>query len=447
MPQALLHRPALPPAFRPWSSAGRGPLGVALAALAAALALPACSHDSYLVVTLTSADGEFTNVSRVDVKVEGDGVESPTLTYLPRAPLTFSSTTGVTLSVSFTPSRSGRVNLTVTALDANRNCLGRGTRAGAMIRKGDVATAAVQLRHDCTITGADGGSTDGGAVDGNVTFEGCDPANPAEKCQSGQTCFVNCRSRQGMCVAGGTKGPGETCVDNNDCAPGTQCFDYSTIAGCAQGTRVCLKFCTSDGMCGVGAPGTGGASAPGAGGAGGSTGGSGGRSGVSGGAGAPGGAAGSSNGAAGAGGASDLMSRDSQALAAAPGDVPPAACRNPVSCNLDNVVVNTTYRTCSFGCDPRGDGTVGCPSGLRCFLYRDPVTGQDNPDCGCRAPTRVKMDGMACASAEECAPGHVCNVMAGTQVCRRLCKAGVATDCPTPRVCQPLTGAAFGVCI
>jgi hypothetical protein len=419
---------------------------LAAAALAAVLAVSSCSHDSYLVVTLTSADGEFTNVSGVEVRVAGDGVTSPPLTYLPRMPISFSSTAGVTLSISFTPSRSGKVTLTVRALDANRNCVGRGTTAGAMIRKGDVAKAAVELRHDCTIVPDGGDPSDGGAADGNVTFEGCDPANPAGKCQSGQTCFVNCRLRQGMCVAGGTKGAGETCVDNNDCAPGTQCFDYSGLPGCAQGTRICLKFCTNDGMCGVAGAGTGGASTPGAGGVGGSTGGSGGRSGVTGDAGAPGGGAGSSGGAAGAGGASTLMTSATGALAEAPGDVPPAACRNPVSCRIDTVV-NTTYRTCSFGCDPRGDGTAGCPSGLRCFLYRDPLTGQDNPDCGCVAPTRVKGDGMACASAEECAPGHVCNVMGGTQVCRRLCKVGVSADCPTPRVCQPLTGAAFGVCI
>ena len=422
----------------PTSSFRAGRPALAGAALAVALALSSCSHDSYLVVTLTSADTDFTNVSRVDVNVEGDGVMSPTLTYLPRAPISF-GTAGVTLSISFTPSRSGKVTLTVTALDAARKCVGRGTKADAMIKKGDVARASVSLRHDCSGTDPDGGSPDGGSpTDGNVTFEGCDPANPAGKCQPGQTCFVECVARMGMCIAGGTKQAGESCTSNNDCAPGTQCFNYSGVTGCAQGTRICLKFCANDGMCTAG---TGGAAAPGVGGAAGGTGGAGGRTGLSPDAGFGGNGGGGAGGGAGAAG---LALSAGQPLAAAPADLTPSACRNPVSCSA---TLNTTYRTCSFSCEPRGDGTVGCPSSLRCFLYRDPLTGRDDPDCGCAAPTRVKTDGMACASAEECAPGHVCNMMGGTQICRRLCKVGVSADCPTPRVCQPLTGAAFGACI
>ena len=162
-----------------------------------------------------------------------------------RDPLSFGPASGVTLSISFTPSRSGQVDLTVIARDASRKCLGTGTKLGAMIKKGDVAAVSVQLRHDCP--DADGGQPPDAAVpDGAVTFQGCDPAMPATSCENGQTCFVNCVSQKGMCVAGGTKGPGETCVSNTDCMPGTQCFDYSNVTGCAQGTRICLKFCAND---------------------------------------------------------------------------------------------------------------------------------------------------------------------------------------------------------
>jgi hypothetical protein len=136
----------------------------------------------------------------------------------------------------------------------------------------------------------------------------------------------------------------------------------------------------------------------------------------------------------------------SSALQAATGsDLPPAACRNPVACRDPAVV--TAYRTCSFRCDPRGDATAGCPTGLLCFLYRDPATGKDNPDCGCSEPARQKTDGMACVAADECAPGHVCNMMNGTQICRRLCQTTSPGDCPSPKACQPLTGTAFGVCL
>src|SRR6185503_14609503 len=121
------------------------------AGMALLLALPACSHDSYLVVTLTSADSEFTDVSWVDVEVEGSGVTSPMLSYGAREPLSFSSTKGVTLSISFTPSRSGDVKLTVTARKADRSCIGSGVREGASIKKGDVAAVAVQLRHGCPL--------------------------------------------------------------------------------------------------------------------------------------------------------------------------------------------------------------------------------------------------------------------------------------------------------
>jgi hypothetical protein len=427
--------------------------------LATTLSFSSCSHDSYLVVTLTSGDTQFTDVSWVDVDVSGSGsggvVFSPTLSYGVRDPLTFGPAPGVTLSISFTPSRSGSVDLFVTARDASRKCVGTGTKLGAMIKKGDVASVSVQLRHDCP--DGDGGQVPD-AADGGVTFKGCDPAMPAASCASGQTCFVNCTSKTGMCVAGGTKGPGETCISNTDCMPGTQCFDYSNVTGCAAGTRICLKFCANDAMCSAGKSPGADAGVSGAGGAGaapgagtGSGGGMGTTAGGAGGAGggtngAAGGAAGmASGGAAGAGtGMGTTMFSPALTLAAAPSDLTASACRNPVACSSTLV---TSYRTCSFSCDPRVPATTGCPPGLTCFLYRDPVTGKDNPDCGCKEPARVKTDGMTCVAPDECAPGHVCNMMSGTLICRKLCQMNSPGVCPSPKTCQPLTGTAFGVCL
>ena len=110
--------------------------------------------------------------------------------------------------------------------------------------------------------------------------------------------------------------------------------------------------------------------------------------------------------------------------------------------------VATSYKTCSFACDPRGNGQLGCPAGLFCFLYRDSATGQDNPDCGCRAPTRVGTDGQACVSSASCAPGYICNMMGGTQVCRKLCKMTSPGDCAAPQICGALqNNSVFGVCV
>jgi hypothetical protein len=120
-------------------------------------------------------------------------------------------------------------------------------------------------------------------------------------------------------------------------------------------------------------------------------------------------------------------------------------CLNPVLCGGGAA---TTYKTCSFACDPRGAATTGCPAGLTCFLYQTPSGGEDSPDCGCREPTRTGTDGAVCTGSTNCAPGHVCNTMGTTRVCRRLCRMdSAAADCPTG-TCMALTNnTTYGVCI
>jgi hypothetical protein len=46
-----------------------------------------------------------------------------------------------------------------------------------------------------------------------------------------------------MCIMAGKRRPGETCQQDPDCEPGTQCFPASC------GVSVCLRFCSSDGDC------------------------------------------------------------------------------------------------------------------------------------------------------------------------------------------------------
>lgn len=361
---------------------------------AAGFATAGCADDSYLVVTLVSAnETPFANVGliAVDVTSLSDGKTKRLPYNSGMKPIGFDKDAGKTLSVSFSPSRSGEVSLTVTAFSASMNdcVLGQGMTTGSIV-KGDVSTAKVALQHTGLCMQPDGGVP----TDGPITFPGCDPIAPM--CPlTGQTCYIDCTSRTGSCVSGGTKGPGEACSGNNDCMPGTQCFDYGTIPGCAAGTRVCLKFCASNSDCAVGAGG---------------------------------GQAGGPDG----GMAGPVAS----------------ACLNPVVCpstSMSPREVTTTYSTCSFSCDPRGDATAGCPAGLRCFLFASPGTTEQLPDCGCSPPTRTKSEGTSCSASTECLPGHVCDTV--MTVCRRLCRMDTPTDCRAAETCVALTNSTqFGVC-
>jgi hypothetical protein len=107
----------------------------------------------------------------------------------------------------------------------------------------------------------------------------------------------------------------------------------------------------------------------------------------------------------------------------------------------------TTYKTCTFACDPRGDATVGCPTGLLCFLFHR-AAGGDGPDCGCREPTRTGTDGATCVSSASCQPGFVCNESNGALACRRLCQVTGSTPECGDKVCTALsTSSTFGVCL
>jgi hypothetical protein len=389
---------------------GRAPVFVAVCLAVACLATQSsCSRDSFLVVTLT-ANRAFDNVGWVDVEVQAaEGPSMATLHYDRSAsPISFGTVAepSKTLSIGFTPDRSGLVNLIVTVRTPDRSCIiGTGSAQDAPIKKGDISSVMVAMLHLANCPNPDGGTPDeGSTTDGPVTFAGCDPAMPGAMCATNQTCFVDCVNNRGMCVAGGTKGAGETCSGNADCMPGTQCFDYSTVPGCAAGTRVCLKFCAADSQCSSGVMGSGGA------GGGGGSGGTGGSGGATGGTGS--------------------------GLSA-------SACRDPVVC--DSTV--TTYKTCSFGCDPRGQANLGCPAGLLCFLYKDPAGGPDSPNCSCREPTRIGTNGVPCGSSAACAPGYICNMMSTTQVCRKLCKLDSPTDCVAPQTCNALQNNPFGVCL
>jgi len=349
----------------------------ALAIGALALVAPSCAHDSYIVVQMRSAGVDLIGVSEVTVTVKDTATGMPMVTRTFKVPvdggLAIDGTTGKTFSLSFTPDRSGTVDLAVTACTgtgcaATGACMAAGTQLGVRINKGGTTNTTVALAPSSTC-----GTPDGGTPDGKVTFAGCAPAQPGS-CPAPQTCYVDCKEKKGVCVQGGARAAGEACDSNSDCMPGTQCFDF----GCGANTKYCLKFCNTDVDC-----------------------------------------------------------AGSTTVSAV------STCTDPVICPE-----MTSYKTCGFTCDPRGDGKKGCPVGLTCFLYSTGAGGQDAPGCGCSSPTRVGTDGAKCTAASDCAPGFLCDQMLGGTFCRRLCQMATPGDCPTGQTCTALqNNATFGVCL
>jgi hypothetical protein len=90
-----------------------------------------------------------------------------------------------------------------------------------------------------------------------------------------------------------------------------------------------------------------------------------------------------------------------------------ASCSTPIPCGS----ADTGYKACAQACDPVGTATVGCAMGLNCFVFQNEV-----PDCDCASAKRTKGNGDACGSSDECKAGLLCVSMAGTQVCRPLCR-------------------------
>ncbi len=90
------------------------------------------------------------------------------------------------------------------------------------------------------------------------------------------------------------------------------------------------------------------------------------------------------------------------------------------------------HKACTVPCDPRGDGTMGCGSGLRCYLFDNEV-----PSCDCQQGAG-KADGEPCSSVRDCQPGHVCVEMENAaRVCRPLCRLSDPV-CAPGRTCARL---------
>jgi hypothetical protein len=218
-----------------------------------------CGADrSYALVSLLSAGGQFNDVAGVTVQVRND-VFIDTLTYRPSTKqglVRFDEAVPLTFSVGFrTSSHKGTLEVAVTPINTSGASLGYGV--GTAQIAGDLTKVTVRVtRGALPPAGPDGGAGpgDGGAEVGPSGDAGvtCDPVSPTA-CNGG-TCYLSCRKDLppvGMCTMAGTKQPGELCMRNEECAAGSQCFDFSCGMG-RPSVKACLRFCKDDSMCGAG---------------------------------------------------------------------------------------------------------------------------------------------------------------------------------------------------
>jgi hypothetical protein len=210
------------------------PARVASLALLLATAA-ACSDDKSYVVVLVSSSPPIANVAQLRVKVT-DGPHSEQLFYpdTPRAAtalLQLDDTTPVTLSVSLGAAFKDDVVLEVQPLDAAGVSLGAGISGPQRLNLGQVTYVTVRVAPPC------------------------DPMTPATICEAGQTCALVCDSDsqpEMLCYTAGQGNPGDACADTTDCAPGSECFDFTTPTCPALPVKTCRRFCNNTADCGPG---------------------------------------------------------------------------------------------------------------------------------------------------------------------------------------------------
>jgi hypothetical protein len=223
---------------------GRGGLA-AIAVFGALAAAAGCSSDrSYALVTVRSASGELVDVTKLAVYLNNADTSCDIL-YYPRtegAPFRITPTEPVDFSVSFAASHRGLLRIGVEPRNAAMGSIGYGQEQKT-IEPGDTVTFDVSVTAHALPPPLVGGCI-------GVSTVSCRPAG-ATGCGPEQTCHLSCRAEQPvtMCQPGGTRKPGETCTDNGQCEPGSQCLEYPCTG---DKPRVCMRFCTDDSTCGGG---------------------------------------------------------------------------------------------------------------------------------------------------------------------------------------------------
>lgn len=374
--------------FNPRTSPGAAVLGLFLG-----LFLLGCSSSqSFIVLVVESkAPTPITGVTQLKVVVSKGTTEMKTLTYGAGdlgglGDLTLvadADTSSGTLSVSFSGDETGDITFEVHALDAQGCEVGSGSTT-VTIKKGAVTEGIVALDPGTGCT-PDGGAPDGG--DGGTPFGGCDPVHP-QCAVANQTCQVNCTTMVNACMMGGAVAAGGPCQTPEDCAPGTQCFNYGNNVACT-GIKICLPFCDGDTDCA----------------------------------------------AFGSGGAG-----------------PGSFCHDPVKCGPDLTTASHTCTfNCDPTAAARNAGQTGCPSGLACLMPAidavdcacpEPTrTGQEGASC---ANSANCAPGLICneqGGAQSCRSVCRCDAVAGS------CTA--TNDCPTANThCTVVTSQTiYGICL
>jgi hypothetical protein len=216
--------------------------------MAAILGLAGCAEErSYAVITVRTTEGELTNIGQFLVRV-WNGPDRRDRLFYPRG-LTgrfrITSTESIDFSVSFSTSLSGTLRVGVQPLDVDARSLGYG-ELERPIDPGHTIRLTIPV-----VRGApappdddrDAGARPDGLGDSRSV---CEPTSPAT-CGAGRTCYVGCFGSEAaaLCTAGGARKAGDSCANNSECEPGTQCLGL----GCSS---VCVRHCRSDGDCGGG---------------------------------------------------------------------------------------------------------------------------------------------------------------------------------------------------
>ncbi|HXI58110.1 MAG TPA: hypothetical protein VNO55_18720 [Polyangia bacterium] len=367
-----------------WTVAG------SLAGLIVASTAGCSNHQSFIVVTLESSGAPIADVDSVTVTVTGGGTDTPvTLTYPGKASTIGSEDAGAGADAGADAGIAGPITLSVSFAS------GRGGTVKLDVEASDQA-------HCRIATGTTESYVDKGSInDAKVVLtphaplcndsdsgagDGGDDVGPFPGCDPAMasTCGAG-----NTCFVDCKAGKG-MCVPAGPAGPGEACPDNNS--NCVQGTQ-CFDYSVTEAQCNVKV-------------------------------------------------CLKFCKLDSDCTSATGvGLGPGSVCKGPVECSMHP----TPYKTCTFGCDPRGDGKTGCPTGLACLL----VGEHDQVDCRCPAAASVKNEGDICAAFQDCRPGLICTTMGAgsTQRCHKICKTGSAGDCAAGQICIMLANDVnYGIC-
>jgi hypothetical protein len=126
-------------------------------------------------------------------------------------------------------------------------------------------------------------------------------------------------------------------------------------------------------------------------------------------------------------------------------------CNVPIVCGT----TSPSFAACSRPCDPTGIGTIGCATGLGCFVYADESTDCACPGFGAVGSPCTQNSGCngepgcaGCAAGASCVVPTQTDAGAGGGTCRPICNLA-APSCPSGTTCHAFdqsTRRLYGFC-